>query len=90
MLKPLTDRQRTMIAASEPSDRDRTVGAGVELQSGADYAVARSLERRELGDVEGPGGSFSGLYFNNAEGLAVRNEILGTAVDQDEPEEGGE
>lgn len=73
----LTARQEAMIKASEPSDRDPKDGAGVELLSGSDYAVARALERKELGVVEGPGGPLSGMYFNNASGLEVRAILLG-------------
>lgn len=79
----LTPRQRDMLIGSEPSDLDPDAGAGVELRTGADYAVARSLERRGLGDVEGPGGPLSGLYFNSAEGLALRRELLGLSDDND-------
>lgn len=79
----LTDPQRAMLIASEPSDRDRDEGAGVELRTGADYAVAKALERRQLGDVEGPGGPLPGLYFNNVDGLALRRELLGLPDDND-------
>lgn len=73
----LTARQQAMVLGSEPSDLDPDTGAGVELTTGADYAVARSLERKGLGDVEGPGGPLSGLYFNNEDGLALRRELRG-------------
>jgi hypothetical protein len=85
----LTVRQRAMVLESEPSDLDRDTGAGVELKTGADYAVARSLERKGLGDVEGPGGPLCGLYFNNEDGLALRRELRGEPdpADQDDDDD---
>lgn len=80
----LTERQRQMLLASEPDDLTGEEGAGVELYTGADYAVAKALKRRELGTYQEAGGLYCGLYFNNADGLALRAEILGI-----EPE-GGE
>lgn len=68
----LSDAQRRMLIASEPDDRTGKEGCGVELRSGADYAVAKALERRDLGHREGPGGSLPGMYWSNADGLAVR------------------
>lgn len=68
----LTDAQRRMIIDSEPDDRTGTEGCGVELRTGADYAIAKALERRKLGHREGPGGSLPGMYWSNAMGLAVR------------------
>lgn len=82
----LTDPQRRMLLASEPDDLTGEEGAGVELMTGADYAVAKALARRELGHVEGPGGLYCGLYFNNAEGLQLRADLLGIA-DEDEDED---
>lgn len=75
----LTEPQKTMLLASEPSDRDPDDGAGVELLTAGDYAVARALARRGLGDVEGPGQpkGMPGMYFNNSDGLALRRELLG-------------
>lgn len=75
----LTEAQRKMLLASEPSDRDPDEGAGVELWRGADYAVAKALEARGLGDVEGPGQAKGtpGLYFNNVDGLSLRRDLLG-------------
>lgn len=68
----LTDAQLRMVLESGPDDRSGTSGIGVELRTGADYAVAKALERRQLGHREGPGGSLPGMYWNNAMGLAVR------------------
>jgi hypothetical protein len=72
----LTPRQSAMLCASEPDDITGEDGAGVELKTGADYAVARALERRWFGWVEGPGGSFVSLYFNNSEGMRARADIM--------------
>ena len=72
-----TPAQRRMIIASDPDDRTGDEGVGVELRSGADYAVAKSLERLGLGSREGPGGTLCGLYWNNAEGLAYRRDLIG-------------
>lgn len=71
-----TARQRQMIVDSEPDDITGEEGCGVELRSGADYAVAKALERRGLGFVEGPGGPLPGQYWNNAEGLLERQDLL--------------
>lgn len=73
----LTATQVTMLLASDPDDVTGEEGAGVELRTGADYAVARALERRGLGYVQGPGGPLPGLYWNNAEGLAIREAVSG-------------
>lgn len=82
----LTEPQRKMLLGSEPSDRDPDEGAGVELWTGADYATAKALERRGLGDVEGPGQpkGMPGLYFNNSDGLALRRELLGLPEPDDD------
>jgi hypothetical protein len=79
-----TPRQRAMLIASGPDDLTGQEGAGVELRTGADYAVARALEWRELGRVEGPGGPLCGLYFNNAEGLSWRRDELGENPPEDD------
>jgi hypothetical protein len=71
-----TAPQRTMLCASDPDDVTGTEGCGVELRTGAAYAVARSLERRGYGHVQGPGGPLPGLYWNNADGLIARTDIL--------------
>ncbi len=74
----LTTAQRRMLIDSEPDDRTGTEGLGVELRTGADYAIAKALERRGLGCREGPGGlALPGMYWNNATGLAVRAALIG-------------
>lgn len=70
-----TPSQRRMLLDSEPDDITGEEGCGVELQSGADYAVARSLERRGLGHVQGPGGSYTGMYWSNEDGLFWRSAL---------------
>ena len=76
----LTDAQRKMLIASEPDDRTGDEGCGVELNTGAEYAIANALKRRGFGEVTGPGGSLSGMYWSNAEGLAERISLLETAT----------
>lgn len=71
----LTAPQRRMLMDSEPDDVTGAQGVGIELRSGADYAVAKALERRKLGHRQGPGGPLPGMYWNNATGLAVRSAI---------------
>lgn len=72
----LTKAQRTMLLASDPDDLTGREGAGVDLFTGADYAVAKALERKGLGNREGPGGfRYAGMYWNNGLGLAVRQHI---------------
>lgn len=80
----LTPRQTAMLVDSEPDDLMGEEGAGVSLLTGADYVVAKSLERRGFGYVEGPGDLYCGLYFNNAEGLALRRDTLGIPDAYDE------
>lgn len=80
----LTAAQLAMLIASEPDDRTGEEGVGVELRTGADYAVARALERKQLGYVEGPGGPMCGLYFNNANGLFWRAEEVGEGAEDDD------
>ncbi len=86
MPKPkFTAAQASLIKASDPSDRDPTDGAGVELR-GAMFATARRLEEMGLGVIEGdPGQELPALYFNNADGLYERRQLLGLPEpDQDE------
>lgn len=78
----LTRAQRQMLIDSEPDDITGAEGAGVELATGAAFAVAKSLARRGLGYVEGPGGPLPGMYFNSAEGLKARATL--------QPQEGKE
>lgn len=78
----LSDRQKRMMIDSSPDDRTGKEGLGVELATGADYAVAKALERRELGHREGPGGSLPGMYWSNALGLEVREHLLGRDRDE--------
>jgi hypothetical protein len=70
----LTPAQQRMVIASEPDDITGEEGCGVELK-GSDYRVARALWSLGLGDYS-YGSPISDLYFNNAEGLAVRSELL--------------
>lgn len=72
----LPEAQRRMLIASAPDDVTGEEGLGVELRTGADYAVAKALERRGLGHREGPGGSLPGMYWSNAEGLALRQILM--------------
>jgi hypothetical protein len=77
----LTPRQQKMLLESEPLGW--TDGCGVELWTPQDYAVARSLQAKGLGSWEqGPKGS-CGLYFNNADGVELRAEILGEDDEED-------
>jgi len=75
----LTAPQLAMLLASDPDDITGEEGVGVELRTGADYAIAKALERRGLGHVEGPGGSLPGMYWNNAAGLLSRREAADQA-----------
>lgn len=66
-----------MLVNSEPDDVTGREGCGVDLFNGADYAVAKALERRGLGYQEGPGGfRYAGLYWSNSKGLAIRTILL--------------
>ncbi|WP_026009108.1 hypothetical protein ACNFJ7_02040 [Sphingomonas sp. HT-1] len=72
----LPGSQKRMLFASAPDDVTGTEGLGVELRTGADYAVARALTRRRLGQYDGPGGSLPGMYWSNGEGLALRKILM--------------
>ena len=71
-----TPAQKAMLLASDPDDISGREGAGLELRTGAAYATAKALQRKGLGYVVGPGGPLSGMYWSNADGLAVRAELL--------------
>lgn len=75
-MSDFTIKQREMLCASAPDDVTGEEGCGVELTSGANYAVAKSLERRGYGNLQGPGGPLPGMYWNNATGLIARQDIL--------------
>lgn len=81
----LPGSQRRMLLASGPDESNATGAQGVELRTGADYAVARALMRRRLGHYDGPGGSLHGMFWPNSEGLALR-EILMKRDDAQLPE----
>lgn len=72
----LTVAQRRMILDSAPDDLTGREGLGVELSTGGHYATAKALERMEIGHREGPGGSLPGMYWNNADGLFLRECLL--------------
>ena len=75
-MSDFTDKQREMICASDPDDVSGEEGCGVEIFTGAHYAIAKSLERRGYGNVQGPGGPLPGMYWNNSTGLIARQDIL--------------
>jgi hypothetical protein len=70
-----TVAQCAMVMASEPDDVTGKEGVGVQLRAGAAYAVARALERKGWGHVQGPGGDLPGMYWNNWAGLALRRVL---------------
>lgn len=72
----LTAAQRRMLIDSDPDDLTGLEGSGIELRTGADYAVAKALEHKGLGHRQGPGGALAGMYWNNATGLSVRVAIM--------------
>lgn len=81
----LTDRMKAMVRESERGGFGRPDRAtGVELRTGADYAVGRALEKRNLGTVEEGHSGMPGLYFNNDDGLALRDDLLGLPPEDDE------
>ncbi len=85
-MTPLTEAQKKMLIASEPDDRTGEEGCGIELRTGADHTVARSLERRGLGEYKGAD-SLPGMYWSNEEGLSERRTLLGLP-EEDEDEDG--
>jgi hypothetical protein len=72
-----------MVLESQPSDLDKNEGAGVEIRTPADFAVAKALKRRELGAYT-HGVSYGDIYWNNAEGLAVRRDLIGDVADDED------
>lgn len=77
----LSPAQRRLVLASGPSDRDPEDGHGVEIR-GAQYATARKLQESGLGTYS-HGSPYGDLYFNNADGLAIRGLLLRGAADRD-------
>lgn len=71
----LSPRQRAMLVESGPDDLTGREGAGVELCNGADWAVAKALERKGYGYC---GGSMigRGMYWNRAKGLEMRALLI--------------
>jgi hypothetical protein len=72
----LSDAQLSMVMQSG-DDRGHD-GFGVELRGAGEWATARSLVGKGLGWIEGgmPNGSdLPGLYFNNADGVAITHEF---------------
>lgn len=83
--RTLTPRMKAMVLESERGGFGRAdTATGVELRTGADYAVARALEKRDLGTVEEGYDGLPGLYFNNDEGLSLRDELAGLPPDEDD------
>lgn len=76
IVKGLSEAQRNMLLASAPDDMTGAEGCGVDLTTGADYAIAKALERKGLGGREGPGGfRYAGMYWNRPLGLEVRARL---------------
>ena len=75
----MPEAQRRMLLASEPVDRDGKEGIVVELRTGADVNVAKALERRGLGTREDGLDGMPGMYWSNAEGLALRQFLKESA-----------
>ena len=76
MADKLTEPQRRILLASEPNERTGDGGFGVELNTAGDIQAAKALERKQFGTIEGLGGSFAPLYFNNWYGLRERSTHL--------------
>jgi hypothetical protein len=71
----LTDKQVLMLADT----RDNT---GFELRGG-EWATARALVRKGLGEIIGEGGSLPPMFWPNEEGLRIAHEF----DEEDEPDE---
>lgn len=82
-IRKLSAEARAMLIASGPDDITGDEGSGVELNTGADYAVAKALERRGFGHREGPGGSLPGMYWSTAAGLQARTQVLNALLAED-------
>lgn len=64
-----TPAQAKMIKASEPSDRDPTGGAGVELRGAGMFVTARRLQEMKLGVIDdNTGDLFAGRAALQAKG----------------------
>jgi hypothetical protein len=70
----LTVAQKRLVLESGPDDITGEEGTGVPI-SGSAYRVARALERMGLGTYS-HGSPYGDLYFNNADGLALREDIM--------------
>lgn len=72
-MKTLTPPQRHMLRVSGYDRRDGN-GYGVQLSGAGNWRTARSLEKLELGWIEGgqPNGSaLPGLFFANRDGVRL-------------------
>lgn len=87
MTPKLTPRMKAMVIESERGGFSRAdTATGVELRTGADYAVARALVKRDLGTIEEGHSGLPGLFFNNDDGLALQDELRGLPPAEDDDE----
>lgn len=70
----LTDAQFRMVAACKGDGTQLGDSVGYELR-GADFAVARALERKGLGHIDGIGGSLPPLFWLSEEGVRIAHEF---------------
>lgn len=71
--RPLTASQQIMLRRSGHDPRDGQ-GYGTPLRGAGEWAIARSLEKRELGWIQGgrpQGSELEGLFFANRDGVSA-------------------
>jgi hypothetical protein len=70
----LSEAQLKMVAACKGDGAQLGDSVGYELH-GADFSVARALERKGLGYIAGMGGPLPPLFWLNEEGVRIAHEF---------------
>lgn len=70
----LTDKQLAMVMACKGDGTQLGDSVGYELRGSA-FTVARALERKGLGVVDGVGGSLPPLFWLNEDGVRIAHEF---------------
>lgn len=79
----LTDKQLAMVMACKGDGTQLGESVGYEL-CGADFTVARALERKGLGTIDGIDGSLPPLFWLNEEGVRIAHEFDDDPDDADD------
>jgi len=80
----LTDAQLKMVMACKGDGTQLGESVGYELR-GPEFTVARALERKGLGEIEGIGGSLPPMFWLNQEGVRIAHEFDDETDDGEDP-----